>query len=172
MKNKILDDFLRVDHAGERAAQNIYKGQIVALKNHKDVNTLIEMMEQEQEHLDKFDELLNQYKVRPSLLDPIWKTAGFVLGRISGSFGMKTAMACTIAVEEVIGNHYAEQIKKLEIEGKEKQLIKILKKFRDDELEHHDTAIDFEGKNAIGFKALKFIIQSGCKTAIKIAEKV
>ena len=66
MKNKILDEFLRVDHAGERAAQTIYKGQIAALKNHKDVNTLIEMMEQEQEHLDKFDELLNQYKVRPS----------------------------------------------------------------------------------------------------------
>ncbi len=172
MKKELLDEFLRVDHAGERAAQTIYKGQIAALRNHKNVNELKHMMEQEQEHLDTFDELINEYKVRPSLFDPVWKSAGFLLGRITGSFGMKAAMACTIAVEEVIGNHYAQQIKILEDEGKDKKLIKILKKFRDDELDHQNTAIDFDGKNALGYKAMKFIIQNGCKTAIKIAKKI
>ena len=94
-----LAEFLRVDHAGERAAQTIYKGQLAVLKNQPAAAEIQLMMEQEQVHLDTFDTLLNEYQVRPSLLDPVWGFAGFSLGIVSAALGPKAAMACTRAAQ-------------------------------------------------------------------------
>ena len=104
-----IERFLRVDHAGERAAQQIYKGQLAVLANHEMADEIRHMMDQEVEHLETFDSLLNQRQVRPSLLDPLWGAAGFTLGVVTAAMGPKAAMACTIAVEEVIGEHYQKQ---------------------------------------------------------------
>ena len=102
-----IERFLRVDHAGERAAQQIYRGQLAILRNHATGQQIQHMMEQEVEHLEAFEDLLNERQVRPSLLDPVWGAAGFALGAVTAAMGPKAAMACTIAVEEVIGEHYA-----------------------------------------------------------------
>ncbi|MGB1058171.1 MAG: demethoxyubiquinone hydroxylase family protein, partial [Candidatus Puniceispirillaceae bacterium] len=89
-----IERFLRVDHAGERAAQQIYKGQLAVLANHEMADEIRHMMDQEVEHLETFDHLLNERKVRPSLLDPLWGAAGFTLGVVTAAMGPKAAMAC------------------------------------------------------------------------------
>ncbi|MBL6604478.1 MAG: demethoxyubiquinone hydroxylase family protein [Alphaproteobacteria bacterium] len=167
-----LAEYLRVNHAGERAAQTIYKGQLAVLGNHPDAAEIQHMMEQEQEHLDAFDHLLNEYQVRPSLLDPVWGAAGFILGAATAAMGPKAAMACTIAVEEVIGTHYDNQVKDLSAKEKEPELEEVLAKFRDDELEHRDIAVAHDGREAPAYNLMQKIISTGCKTAIKIAEKI
>ena len=175
IKNKSdekLAEYLRVNHAGERAAQTIYKGQLAVLRGHPQAAEIQHMMEQEQEHLDTFDTLLNEYKVRPSLLDPVWSTAGFVLGATTAAMGPKAAMACTIAVEEVIGTHYDRQVKDLTRRQQEPKLVETLARFRDEELEHRDIAVEHDGRQAPAYGVMKAIIQTGCKMAIKIAEKI
>ena len=172
MDRKRLGEFLRVNHAGERAAQTIYKGQLAVLKGHEHEAEIQHMMEQEIEHLETFDRLLNEYKVRPSMLDPVWGAAGFALGAVTAAMGPKAAMACTIAVEEVIGEHYQAQVEALHAADQEPELKETLARFRDEELEHRDIARDHKGEEATGYPVLRTVIQTGCRTAIKIAEKL
>ena len=165
-----IERFLRVDHAGERAAQQIYKGQLAVLANHEMADEIRHMMDQEVEHLETFDSLLNERQVRPSLLDPLWGAAGFTLGVVTAAMGPKAAMACTIAVEEVIGEHYQKQA---DILGEDERELKAkVEKFRDEELEHRDIAVEHDGREARHYSLLRKVIQRGCRTAIKIAEKV
>ena len=165
-----LERYIRVDHAGERAAQQIYRGQLVVLGQHEMGDEIRHMMEQEVEHLETFDTLINERKVRPSFLDPIWGAAGFALGLVTAAMGPKAAMACTIAVEEVIGEHYQKQAENLGSD--EASLKKTIERFRDEELEHRDIAVDYKGREARHYKMLHDVIQKGCRTAIKIAEKI
>ena len=165
-----IERFLRVDHAGERAAQQIYKGQLAVLANHEMADEIRHMMDQEVEHLETFDSLLNERQVRPSLLDPLWGAAGFTLGVVTAAMGPKAAMACTIAVEEVIGEHYQKQA---DILGEdERELQATVERFRDEEIEHRDIAVEHDGREAKHYSLLRKVIQRGCRTAIKIAEKV
>ena len=165
-----LERYIRVDHAGERAAQQIYRGQLVVLGQHEMGDEIRHMMEQEVEHLETFDTLINERKVRPSFLDPVWGAAGFALGLVTAAMGPKAAMACTIAVEEVIGEHYQKQAENLGSD--EASLKKTIERFRDEELEHRDIAVDYKGREARHYKMLHDVIQKGCRTAIKIAEKI
>ena len=169
MKSRI-DRFLRVDHAGELGAKRIYQGQLAVLKNHPVAPEIEHMKEQEQHHLDTFENLINKYQTRPSVLTPLWNGAGFMLGAVTAAMGPKAAMACTIAVEEVIGEHYREQAETLD--DSEAELRATLRQFRDEELEHRDTAIDHDGEDAVGYPVLRQIISTGCRTAIKLAEKI
>ena len=165
-----LERYIRVDHAGERAAQQIYRGQLVVLGQHEMGDEIRHMMEQEVEHLETFDTLINERKVRPSFLDPVWGAAGFALGLVTAAMGPKAAMACTIAVEEVIGEHYQKQAENLGSD--EASLKKTIERFRDEELEHRDIAVDYKGREARHYKMLHDVIQKGCRSAIKIAEKI
>jgi len=160
---------LRVDHAGEVGARRIYEGQLAVLGAHPVAEEIRHMRDQEQEHLDTFSSLLNDYEVRPSLLSPLWNGAGFMLGAVTAAMGPKAAMACTIAVEEVIGTHYDRQAKSLENED---DLVETLERFRDEELEHRDIAKDHDGEDAIGYPIMRSVIQAGCRVAIKLAERV
>lgn len=164
-----ISRFLRVDHAGELGAKRIYEGQIAVLRDHPVAAEIEHMKEQEQVHLDTFERLLNDYEVRPSVMTPFWNTAGYVLGAVTAAMGPKAAMACTIAVEEVIGEHYKNQADVLDDD--EAELRGIIAQFRDEELEHRDTAIDHDGEQAIGYPVMRQIIQSGCRAAIKLAER-
>ena len=169
-KSKTINEMLRVDHAGEVGARKIYEGQLLVLKNKPEAIKIKEMRDQEQEHLDMFDNLLNQHKIRPSFLTPVWNAAGFSLGLISAMMGKETAMACTIAVEEVIGEHYKKQSSSLK--ETHPKLSKTLAQFAEEELDHADIAEHHDGKKAPGYQFLRFIIQTGCRGAIKIAEKI
>jgi ubiquinone biosynthesis monooxygenase Coq7 len=113
-----IESMIRVDHAGEYGAVRIYQGQLAVLKRRKgtehSVATIEHMAEQEQRHLKAFDKLVNERKVRPTALEPVWRIAGFALGAATAALGEKAAFACTAAVEEVIDEHYAAQIAALE----------------------------------------------------------
>ncbi len=167
----ILEEIIRVDHAGEYGATRIYDGQIAVFgKNSKIGKTIQHMADQEQEHIQKFEELIVKNRVRPTALIPVWNIAGYALGVSTALLGEKAAMACTVAVETVIGNHYGEQISLLEDDQKE--LKKTIKKFKADELEHHDIGIAHDAEKTPGYKVLSKVIELGCKTAIEISKKI
>tara|TARA_Y100001970_G_scaffold179726_1_gene218815 strand:+ start:1108 stop:1665 length:558 start_codon:yes stop_codon:yes gene_type:complete len=166
-----LEEIIRVDHAGEYGATRIYDGQIAVFgKNSKIGKTIQHMADQEQEHIEKFNELILKHQVRPTALLPIWNIAGFTLGATTALLGEKAAMACTVAVEKVIGEHYQEQQNLLEEDHKD--LKKVIAKFEKDELEHHDIGIAHDAEKAPGYNILSKFIEYGCKTAIVISKKI
>ncbi len=170
-ERSVLEEIIRVDHAGEYGATRIYDGQIAVFgKKSKIGKTIQHMADQEQEHIQKFEELIVKNRVRPTALLPIWNVAGYALGVSTALLGKKAAMACTVAVETVIGNHYGEQLSLLKDD--QEKLKKTIKKFKADELEHHDIGIAHDAEKTPGYKVLSKFIELGCKTAIKISKKI
>ena len=173
--NKIkVEEFIRVDHAGERGAIKIYEGQLLALNTFvKDENlkkTIEKMKSHEKEHLDFFNKEIKKRKIKPTKLLPIWDLLGIGLGFSSAMMGKKAAMLCTASVEEVIDKHYQNQLDQLHSD--EKNLKKKIKKFRDDELHHKDIAYK-QGASKKGFYSIfDKIIKTGSKVAINISEKI
>jgi ubiquinone biosynthesis monooxygenase Coq7 len=169
-----LREMLRVDHAGEYGAVQIYKGQRAVfdkLPHKARISGLLKEMEEgEQAHLKRFDELLAEHKTRPTLFAPLWNVAGFALGAGTALVGEKAAMACTSAVEEVIEKHYAEQAE--ELGETEPELRDEILQFREEELEHKHTAIEEGAEETPGYGLMKSVIQAGCHLAIRISEKV
>ena len=161
---------IRVNQAGEYGAKRIYEGQLSVLKNTPTAPIIQHMADQEEEHLDTFNRLLVENDTRPTALLPLWNVMGYGLGVASALMGEKAAMACTIAVEEVIGEHYAKQAETLD--KKDDKLKSTLEKFRDDELDHLETGVQHDGESAPGYEIMKTIVQFGCRTAIKISEKI
>jgi 3-demethoxyubiquinol 3-hydroxylase len=169
-----LDEMLRVDHAGELAAGAIYRGQRAVLRASRTAGRslaqIADQEAQEDEHLARMDALLIERRVRPSLLAPLWRAAGFGLGAATALIGEKAAHACTEAVETVIERHYAAQID--ELGAGEPALAAELSRFRDDELAHRDQAIAEGAHDAPAYPLLSAVVRAGCRAAIAIAEKV
>ena len=172
-KNKV-EEFIRVDHAGERGAIKIYEGQLLALNTFvKDdilKKKIEEMKEHEKEHCDYFENEIKKRNIAPTKFLPLWDILGVGLGFGSTILGKKEAMLCTASVEEVIQEHYSNQIEQLESD--EKKLKNKIIKFREDELHHKDIAYK-EGATKEGlYSILDKIIKTGSKIAINISEKV
>ena len=169
-RSDLVKRFIRVNHAGEFGAKRIYEGQLAVLKNTKDAAVIEHMKDQELHHLETFEKLIVERKVRPTVLHPLWNVAGFALGVGTALLGPKAAMACTVAVEEVIDEHYADQAAQLtEDEGELKETIN---RFRDEELEHRDTAIELGGETTPGYPVLRRTIRAGSKLAIWLSERL
>ncbi len=171
---KRMHEMLRVDHAGEYGAIRIYKGQLAVLANRAEkrgtTETIRHMEEQEKEHLEAFNRIVNERGVRPTALTPVWHVAGFALGAATALMGEKAAMACTAAVEEVIEDHYQSQLD--EIGEAEPELSKTIEKFRDDEVAHKETALESGAEQAPGYRILSDAIRAGTKLAIRLSEKI
>jgi ubiquinone biosynthesis monooxygenase Coq7 len=161
---------IRVDHAGEYGAARIYAGQLAVLRKRESAPVLREMQAHEQQHLDRFSELIYARRVRPTALLPLWHLAGFALGAATAALGERAAMACTVAVEEAIDAHYAGQIDALD-DG-EAELRGTIATFRDEELQHRDIALQHGAEQAPGYRLLSAAIKAGCKVAIRISELV
>ena len=171
-KNKV-QEFIRVDHAGERGAVKIYEGQLLALntivKNEDLKKKIEEMKVHEEEHCQFFENEIKKRNIKPTKFLPLWDLLGVGLGFGSTLLGKKAAMLCTASVEEVIDKHYLDQINQLGPD--EKELKKKITKFRDDELDHKDIAYE-EGATKKGFYSLMYkVIKTGSKIAINISEK-
>ncbi len=164
-----LERMLRVDHAGEYGAKRIYAGQLAVLRHHAVAPEIRHMAEQEEVHLQRFNALLVEHRARPSALLPFWHVAGFALGAATALMGPKAAMACTVAVESVIADHYQDQIDQLP-EGSE--LTPTLTQFRAEEMEHHDAGLAHDAEEAPMYPLLTGIIKRGCRAAIWVAERV
>jgi ubiquinone biosynthesis monooxygenase Coq7 len=130
------------------------------------------MKDQEQVHLDTFAGLIAARRVRPTALLPFWNIAGFALGVVTAAMGTRAAMACTVAVEETIDEHYAAQEAALETDEDEAPLRATIAKFRAEELEHRDIGLANEAEKAIGYRLLSRVIKTGCKAAIALSERV
>lgn len=168
------DEILRVDHAGEYAAVQIYRAQRAVFAGRpgkaRIAGDMAEMRAQEQVHLDRFNALLNAEKVRPTAMTPVWRLAALGLGAGTALLGEKAAHACTEAVESVIGEHYADQI--AEVREQDPELAAELTRFRDEELAHHDHAVAHGSREAPGYALLSAVIRAGCRAAIKVSERL
>ena len=171
---KKLEEFIRVDHAGERGAIKIYEGQLLALKTFKKDPELLKMIEEmkkhEQEHSDFFENEIRERNIKPTKFLPLWDLLGIGLGFGSTILGKKAAMLCTASVEEVIDTHYQNQIDQLQ--NDEKRIKNKIKKFRADELEHKDIAYQNGATKKGLYSIMDKIIKTGSKIAINISEKV
>ena len=165
-----IDRMIRVDHAGEYGACRIYDGQLAVLGKTASGVIIRDMKAQEERHLEAFERLVTERKVRPTLLHPVWTLAGFALGAGTALMGPKAAMACTIAVEEVIGEHYGRQAEQLGDD--EPELRETIARFRDEELGHLDIAVREGGSAAPGYPLLRRVIQAGSRAAIWLSERI
>lgn len=169
-----VDAMIRVDHAGEFGALQIYKGQLAVLarsqKEPESVQAIRRMAEQEQQHFAEFDRMVRERGVRPTALEPLWRVAGFALGAATALLGERAAMACTVAVEEVIDAHYKRQV--ANVPEQEFDLKQVLAEFREDELEHRDMALEHGASETPGYGLLTSAIRACCRTAIALSEKI
>ena len=174
INKKKIEEFIRVDHAGERGAVKIYEGQLLALNTFvKDDNlkkTIEEMKIHEKEHCDFFENEIKKRKINPTKFLPLWDLLGVGLGFGSTLLGKKAAMLCTASVEEVIDEHYLSQIKQLGDD--EKNLKKKITKFRQDELNHKNIAYEKGATKEGPYSILDLVIKTGSKIAINISEKI
>jgi len=171
---KILEEIIRVDHAGERGATKIYEGQLLALKTIKQDESLKdkieEMKEQEKEHLEYFEKEIQKRKIKPTYLLPVWDLMGVTLGFGTVLLGKKAAMLCTASVEEVIEDHYKNQLKKL---GNDEMDLKAkIEKFKEDEAGHKNIAYEAGASNKGIYSVMDKVIRTGSRIAITISEKI
>ena len=171
---KILEEIIRVDHAGERGAIKIYEGQLLALKTIKQDESLKDkiekMKEQEKEHLEYFEKEIQKRKIKPTYLLPLWDIMGVTLGFGTALLGKKAAMLCTASVEEVIEDHYQNQLKKL---GNDEMELKAkIEKFMGDEVNHKNIAYESGATNRGLYSVMDKVIKTGSRIAITISEKI
>jgi ubiquinone biosynthesis monooxygenase Coq7 len=170
-RDEMIERMVRVDQAGEYGAKRIYAGQIAVLGDTEDGPVLRHMAEQEQAHLDYFNKAVGDRHVRPTLLQPLWHVGGFALGAATALMGREAAMACTVAVEEVIDEHYRAQSEALEAEGLEPELREKIETFRAEELEHRDIGLANDAEQAAGYELLTAGVKRISRTAIWLAER-
>ena len=164
-----IERILRVDHAGEYGAVRIYEGQIAVLGEGRHGTVLRHMAEQERRHRTAFERHIVTRRVRPTALQPVWHVAGFALGAATALMGGRAAMACTVAVEEAIDEHYADQIARLGDD--EADLRADLEEFRREELEHRDIGLAREAEQAPGYELLSAGIKAGSRLAIWLSTR-
>jgi ubiquinone biosynthesis monooxygenase Coq7 len=167
-KNKEIKEMIRIDHAGEYAAKRIYEGQLSSIKCPDAKKKIEKMAKGEEEHLSYFESQINNRRVRPTILYPVIDKLAYAVGAVTAKMGTEAAMVCTSAVEEVIAEHYQNQIDALGSE--EKELRENIEKFREEELEHKNTAENYDLERAPAYKILHGVIKGGCKAAIKIVK--
>lgn len=165
-----LAQIIRVNQAGEYGAKRIYEGQLAVLGKTADGPVIKEMLAQEEVHLAQFNKLIAERGVRPTALEPIWHAAGFALGAATALMGREAAMACTVAVEDVIGEHYAEQAEALGTA--EPELKSTIEKFRGDEMHHRDVSLQHGAEQAVAYPVLTGAIKAGTRLAIWLSKRI
>jgi ubiquinone biosynthesis monooxygenase Coq7 len=165
------ESMLRVNQAGEYGATRIYAGQLAVLgRSSPAAHQIARMAAQEQRHLDRFDRMMAERRVRPTALQPLWSVAGFALGAATAMISEKAAMACTEAVETEIDRHYSEQLAALGDEDPE--FASDIRDFQAEELEHRETAREHGAQEAIAYPLLTTAIRAGCRLAIELSKRI
>lgn len=171
-QKEIIEEIIRVNHAGEYGAVNIYYGQIKRIKDKKIMNLMSIMHDQEKIHLNYFENQIKERLLRPTIMLPIWKIIGNSLGYVTGIFGNNLALLVTESVETSISKHYLEQLEYLKTINEEKDLETHIAKFREEEMEHHDIAVDNGSKNSFCYGFVNKLIQNACQVSISISKKI
>jgi ubiquinone biosynthesis monooxygenase Coq7 len=178
-RRALIDRVLRVDHAGEYGARRIYEGQLAVLKAGQGAEEVRAMYEQELKHLATMERLLLKHRARPTLLAPLWHVGAYALGAATALLGKEAAMACTVAVETEIAQHYNSQLRELMAEGETggstedmAELERVISEFRDDELHHLDSALEHGAAAAPGYEPLVGVVRAITRAAVAVAERV
>ncbi len=161
---------VRVDHAGEYGATRIYRGQLDVLGRRRSAGEIRRMAETEKRHLARFEELLHERRVRPTLLHPIWSAAGYALGAVTALLGERAALACTVAIEDVIDEHYQKQA--VDLADTDPGLRKTILAFRDDEIAHREVALAHGAEDALGYDLISAAIKTGSRIAIWLSTRL
>lgn len=169
-RDKQIERMIRVDHAGEYGAVRIYEGQLAVLGRSSASRAIRTMAAKERDHLDAFDKLVVERRVRPTALSPVWHIAGFALGAASALLGPRAAMACTVAVEEVIDEHYRTQAEDLAKD--DPALAETIEEFRHDEIEHSETAKAHGALDAPLYEGISAVVKTGSRLAIWLSTRV
>ncbi|HEY0181385.1 MAG TPA: demethoxyubiquinone hydroxylase family protein [Rhodopila sp.] len=173
---EVAERMVRVDHAGEYGATRIYAGQLAVLGRGAKGDLIRHMQAQERQHLQRFGDMIADRRVRPTAMLPLWHLAGFALGAMTAALGEKAAMACTVAVEEAIDDHYTAQLETLgeleEAGTSDPDLHRTVESFRAEEREHRDIGLEHGAQQAPGYRLLSRVIKAGCRAAIAISERV
>lgn len=168
-REQLVERIIRVDQAGEYGAVRIYEGQLAVLGGTASGAAIRTMAAGERKHLETFDKMMVARRVRPTVLQPLWHVAGYALGVATAMLGPQAAMACTEAVEEVIDEHYARQVAVLGDD--EAELREICERYRQEEVEHGETAVRLGARDAAGYRPLTAAIRAGSRAAIWLAER-
>jgi 3-demethoxyubiquinol 3-hydroxylase len=168
-REQLVERIIRVDQAGEYGAVRIYEGQLAVLGGTESGRSIERMAASERKHLETFDRLMVSRRVRPTVLQPLWHVAGYALGAMTAALGPKAAMACTEAVEEVIDEHYARQVAQLGDD--EADLRDICERYRQEEVEHGETAVRLGARETIAYRPLTEMVKAGSRAAIWLAER-
>ena len=171
-QDEVIERMIRVNQAGEYGAKRIYAGQLAVLKGRPCEETIRHMDEQEQQHLDYFNDEVSKRHIRPTVMQPIWHVGGWLLGAATAAMGEKAAMACTAAVESVIDEHYQQQSAYLDDVDEEASLKSTIDQFRAEEAEHHDTAIEYGAEEAPLYAFLSAAIRTKTKMAIWLSTRI
>lgn len=162
---------LRVDQAGEYGAVRIYAGQLAVLGDrHPMSREIAHMAAQEERHRAHFDAMMARRGVRPTLLQPIWRVAGFALGAVTAALGPEAAMACTAAIETEIDDHYGRQLD--ELGDTDRELSEAIADFQAEEVEHREAALRAGAENAPAYPLLSGMIRLGCRAAIALSTRL
>jgi ubiquinone biosynthesis monooxygenase Coq7 len=164
------DSMIRVDHAGEYGAVRSYDGQLAVTRRGRARDEIRRMAQQEKRHFATFDALLRERHVRPTALSPFWHAMGYALGAMTAMLGERAAMACTVAVEEVIDDHYRQQEERLG--DTDPALAGKIREFRADELRHRDVALDYGAAEAIGYDLISAVVNIGSRLAIRLSTRL
>jgi len=169
-RETLIEQIIRVDQAGEYGAKRIYEGQLAVLGKTAAGPVVREMLAQEEKHLATFNTLMAARGVRPTALEPLWHVAGFALGAATALMGKEAAMACTVAVEDVIGEHYAEQ--SAQLGDDERDLRATIDTFRGEELHHRDVSLLEGAQTAPAYVPLTTAIKAGTRLAIWLSKRI
>lgn len=172
MDKQRLEQIIRVNQAGEYGAKRIYEGQLDFMRDIEKKELVEHMAEQEEEHLRYFNQELNKRRIRPTALSPLWHVGGYALGAVTAMMGTEAAMACTVAVEEVIDEHYEAQKEELKEAGGEEELVSTIHRFQEEECEHRDTGYEHGAEQAPAYPVLSGAIRQITRTAIWLSERV
>ena len=167
---KAVERMIRVDHAGEYGAVRIYEGQLAVLGKSASSSVISEMAEQERRHLERFEKLVHEHRVRPTALSPLWHVAGYALGAASALLGERAAMACTVAVEEVIDQHYRDQAEHLG--DSDPGLSAAIETFRAEEAQHRATALEYGATETLGYELISAVVKTGSRLAIWLSTRL
>lgn len=165
-----MKSMVRVNHAGEYGAQRIYSGQLAFLKGKESEPLIQHMADQEKVHFEAFDAMVKDRRVRPTALMPLWHVAGYALGAATAMLGTRAAMACTVAVESVIDEHYAAQ--QARIGNQDNELQEAVTKFREEEKEHHDTGLAQGAEDAPMYEVLTAAVRGASRLAIWLSKRI
>jgi 3-demethoxyubiquinol 3-hydroxylase len=163
---------VRVDHAGEYGATRIYQGQLDVFGRRRSASEIRRMAETENRHLARFEELLYERRVRPTILHPLWSVAGYALGVATALLGERAALACTVAIEDVIDEHYQKQAEFLADADADPELRHTVLSFRDDEIAHRDTALAHGAEDAFGYDLITAAVKTGSRIAIWLSTRL